>query len=116
MSSPSEKECYALIQQIAILQDPVCTKLGCWHPSDCGHHLFKRDRLATAFLPHLVRGLCDHHHKWAHRKPKEYEDEVRAMAGDEAYDSWLRLSHTVVPDFDFKAKKKELKILLDKLS
>jgi hypothetical protein len=110
MTSSAKKECYALIQQIAVLQDPIC--VICGKPSDCGHHLFKRDRLATAFLPEAVRGVCNETHRVAHAEPEWFQGFMIRSMGDERYFELSRLSRTVVPYMDFKATRDQLRLIL----
>ena len=114
MKSAAEKECYRLIQQIAVLNDPICTRFGCWKPSVVGHHIFPRSRMATAFDPRCVLGKCDCHHKIAHSSPAQDEIQNRKRFGDEEYEALERLSWTVVPDINFEEIRDGLKKILDK--
>jgi hypothetical protein len=104
---PAEADCYRLIQQIALQQDPVC--FICQdHESQAGHHLFKRDRLATAFLSEAVRGVCNDCHRWAENNPAlERTFMVEAMGP--RYFELERLSWQVVRHFDFVGMRKELR-------
>jgi hypothetical protein len=111
MSSPSEKECYKLIQMVVLKLQPVCVMCG--QPSIVGHHWFKRDRLATAFLPEAISGLCNVCHLFAHARPRWFREYMINRFGENNYYSLLALSCTVVPDFDFEATKNNLKKLLD---
>jgi len=112
MTSP-KSECYRLIQQIAVKRDPRCIVIGCGAPSTVGHHLFKRSRMATAFLPEAVRGLCHPCHLKAHASPAWFRALMISMIGDRYYEL-ERLSNTVVK-VDFKAKRDELRGILEKL-
>ena len=113
MSSPSEKECYKLIQMVAVKQDPICILPGCCQPSMVGHHIFKRDRNATAFLPEAVRGMCIVHHDWAHHYPFQCENIWIELLGPKRYYELVRLSWTVVPDINFEEIRDGLKKILD---
>ena len=105
-----KKSCYSLIQEVSIKRSPFCP--WCGSPSVVGHHLFKRDRLATAFLPEAVQGMCDFHHTYAHAYPDEFAAEMKKRIGEEQYERLLALSHTVVKNMDFSAVRKNLKVLL----
>lgn len=111
---PYERECYRLIQEISILIYPKCQFPGCFKPSVVGHHLYKRDRLATAFHTECVLGMCDEHHHFAHSKPREFEFYMIDKMGERYYEL-LRLSHTTVKGFDFKETSVRLKKLLEHL-
>lgn len=109
----AESDCYKLIQEIAIKQHPKCKWPGCNKPSTVGHHLFKRDRMATAFLPEAVWGLCVMHHDEAHREPAVFKRYVYQCIDDRYYEL-LRLSWiTMKPDF--KETKKYLQMFLTRL-
>ena len=105
----SKKELYALIQEVAVKRHPTCP--WCDKPSVVGHHLFKRDRLATAFLPEAVQGVCDFHHKYWHKHPKGFRHEMIRIIGDR-YWELERLSYTVVRNMDYGEVKKKLTGLL----
>jgi len=110
MTSP-KSDCYRLIQQIAVKRDPKC--IICGAPSTVGHHLFKRSRMATAFLPEAVRGLCHYDHARAHTHRKWFTIFMVGLIGDRYYEL-ERLSNTVVK-VDFKAKRDELRGILNEL-
>jgi len=110
MTSP-KSDCYRLIQQIAVKRDPKC--IICGAPSTVGHHLFKRSRMATAFLPEAVRGLCHYHHDYLQHHRKWFRDIMIGQLGDRYYEL-ERLSNTVVK-VDFKAKREELRGILNYL-
>lgn len=107
---PSKKECYALIQEVAVKRHPVCP--WCPKPSVVGHHLFKRDRMATAFLPEAVQGMCDYHHGYWHKHPAGFRQEMIREIGDDRYWELERLSQTVVRNVDYGAVKRKLTLLL----
>lgn len=107
---PAEADCYRLIQMVALQQDPAC--IICGWPSEVGHHLFKRDRLATAFLPEAVRGLCNQCHRDAHNYPLLFSGTMIRMMGEDRYFELERLSWKVAKHFDFNAKRQVLKALL----
>ena len=67
MKSSVERECFRLVQVIAVTKYPNCVRCGA--PSTCGHHIFSRSRNATAFDPAAVLGLCAECHAWAHQYP-----------------------------------------------
>ena len=109
----TKRDCYCLIQETAIKRSPFCP--WCGSPSVVGHHLFKRDRLATAFLPEAVQGMCDfHHHHW-HAHPKEFAAEMKKRIGVETYDKLRQLSYTVTKNMDYKAMRKNLQVMLEGL-
>ena len=91
----AKDDCYKLIQEIAVARDVVCQRPECGRPADCGHHLFKRDRMATAFLPEAVVGVCAQDHTgWAHAKPREFKAFMVEKRGNRYYEL-ARLSETV---------------------
>ncbi len=99
----TKADCYRVIQEIAVARDKVCQKPGCSRRAEAGHHLWKRDRLATAFLPEAILGLCTQHHTgWAHNKPKEFKDFMVSRMGKRYYEL-QRLSNTVVKNLDYDA-------------
>lgn len=100
------KEAYRLIQEVVVKETPFCKRCG--SPATVGHHLYKRDRMATAFLPEALWGLCTECHAWAHRNPCQLQKMVIEEIGERYYEL-LRLSHTVVKNMDLDQVKKELK-------
>lgn len=104
----SKKECYSLVQEIVCARDMFCRGPQCFFPTTVGHHLFKRDNMATAFDTRYVIGFCAHCHDWAHRHPQEFKDFIISMIG-EGYYVGLRLSETVVKHSDFNAIREKLK-------
>jgi hypothetical protein len=111
------KDCYRLIQQIVTKRDVFCQYPGCYRRSSSGHHLFKRDRLATAFLPEAVIGLCVDHHMPQFVSSRMFKDYIATMMGGTRYEDLERLSNTIVmaDEFDFKACKKHLIKILEAL-
>lgn len=67
----------------------------------------KRDRMATAFHPEAVRGLCNQHHGFAHAKPTAFKAHMHRLMGPR-YHELQRLSKTVVKGMDYVAKRAEL--------
>ncbi|MFZ2809417.1 MAG: hypothetical protein WAZ60_23785 [Desulfosalsimonadaceae bacterium] len=109
MKSSAERDCFSLIQQIAVQKDPYC--IVCGAPSSVGHHIFGRD-LAAAFDPEMVRGLCEKHHvPFAHQQPEAFKTFFMTLVGDH-YEQLERKSREVVQCMDFKAKRAELRELL----
>jgi hypothetical protein len=106
------QECYRLIQRVSIKLYPVCVWPGCNQPSVVGHHIFKRDKMATAFHPDCVLGMCNNHHDSAHRYRKCFKGILMVRMGDERYYELLRLSNAVVKNIDFKEVRDNLKELL----
>jgi len=106
-----EKECFKLIQQIALAQDPRC--ICCGLPSVAGHHLFGRG-LAAAFNPEMVRGLCLLHHDLAHAMPRIFGEAMRIRIGWR-YLELEQMSRVVIPYMDFAAKRDDLKTFLAEL-
>jgi len=113
MKKPSrkalEKQCFALIQQIALIQDPHC--IHCGLLSEAGHHVLGRG-LAVAFHPECVRGVCNTCHTYAHLKPEAFRRWFYEVVGAWKYDGLEKLSRQVIPDMDFAAKRAELKGIL----
>jgi hypothetical protein len=108
----TRKSCYRLIQEVAVAQDKFCRYPGCNRYSLVGHHLFKRDRLATAFLPEAVWGLCLGHHEFAHKFPIVFKNAVISKIGYEVYINLLRKSHSTVKYLDYNKVAEELKEIL----
>jgi hypothetical protein len=110
----NEKICYELIQEIAIARDVYCQKPGCGLQADSGHHVFKRDRMATAFLPEAIIGLCTHHHNgWAHGKPEEFKAFMIGLMGEDRYYELYRLSQETTKYIDFRETRKKLEKILN---
>ena len=110
--NPQKNECYRLIQQVAILQNPICKYPNCWKPSSCGHHIFSRSRLATAFLPEAVWGMCQEHHAWAHAHPMRFKQLAVSLIGFENYWVIARRSNEVIKHIDYSEIKANLKAIL----
>lgn len=99
----AKNDCYRLIQEVVVARDVFCRAPGCGRLSAAGHHLYKRDRLATAFDPRYVIGLCnDHHVPWSHKEPNEFREWVISWMGEDEYYAGLRLSNTTVKHQDFE--------------
>jgi len=97
----AKDDCYKLTQEIAVARDVVCQRPECIRPADCGHHIFKRDRMATAFLPEAVVGVCTQDHTgWAHAKPQEFKAFMVKRMG-KRYHELSRLSKTVCKYQDY---------------
>jgi hypothetical protein len=100
--SGTKAEAYRLIQEVTVAKDKVCQKPECNRGADCGHHVFKRDRLKTAFLHEALVGFCTQHHTgWAHNKPKEFKKFMIKRLGEDRYYELRRLSyeHWEAPDY-----------------
>lgn len=111
MKSSAEKDCFRLIQEIALAQDPVC--LLCPAPSQCGHHLFGRG-LAAAFNPEMVRGLCNTHHLYAHARPEGFRECMLGLIGSRYEELEIEASR-VVPWIDFVEERARLRGILREL-
>jgi len=96
----TKKDCYALVQAVTIARDIFCRAPGCSSMATAGHHLYKRDRMATAFNPRYVVGLCVDCHGWAHAEPDEFKEWVISWMGDDYHDGFA-LSRTIVKYQDF---------------
>ena len=99
----TKEKCYRIIQEIAVARDKHCQAPFCYQPADCGHHTFKRDRLATAFNPDVVIGMCTQHHTgFCHNKPKQFKEFMINRLGEERYYALRRQSYTNVdhPDYN----------------
>lgn len=112
----AKDDCYKLIQQIAVLKDPFCVH-GCGRRSSCGHHVFKRDRLATAFDPDLVVGLCAQCHTgWAHGKDADdFKQFMIKRIGKDAFYAARRRSNEIVKGFEYERRRDELRFILQDL-
>jgi 5-methylcytosine-specific restriction endonuclease McrA len=104
--------CYRLIQQVVLTQYPFCRR--CQKPPEVGHHIFKRDRLGTAFNPLAVVALCNACHTFVHSKPREAKTLAKEWLGDD-YEKLEALSRMVVQfrAEDYRELKKTLTTLLD---
>ena len=111
MKSAAERDCFALIQQISLLQDPRC--IVCGEPSSAGHHVFGRG-LAVAFELEMVRGLCEKHHiPFAHKQPEAFKAFFMAfIGGPRHYERLKRKSREIIPYMDFEMKRVELRAIL----
>jgi hypothetical protein len=100
--------CYRLIQQVVLAQYPACRR--CQKPSEVGHHIFKRDRLGTAFNPLAVVALCNACHAFVHSKPSEAKTLAKEWLGDD-YEKLQVLSRMVVQfrDADYRIIRDKLK-------
>lgn len=107
--------CYRLIQEIAVLQDPVCVYPYCPYLSVVGHHLFTRSRLSTAFDPQAVRGLCHDHHQWVHNNPKQATLMFIKLIGVLKYGELERKSRIIMASLDFRMTRETLKSILVEL-
>lgn len=107
----AKQDCYRLIQEIVVKRDVFCQWPSCSQRSSSGHHLFKRDRLATAFLPEAVIGLCAQHHVPQIVSSEEFRDLMVSRMGENYY-YLQRLSNTVVKHFDFGQCRRHLRTLL----
>lgn len=90
----ARRDCYRLIQ--VLMARGLCRHDGCQSPATVGHHMFKRNRLGTAFLPDAIVPLCEKHHRWAHAHPTDFEAMARKRMGSEHYDRIKALSLSVV--------------------
>lgn len=110
------KDCYALLQAIVTRRDPFCRRPGCHRPTSAGHHIFKRDRMASAFDPQFCVGLCAHcHTSWAHGQPDEFRAWVIGWMGESEYYDALRTSHSIVKHQDLNEIHRLLSIELYRL-
>ena len=78
-----KRECYKLIQMLVVRG--ACRYPGCRRKAVVGHHLFKRDRMATAFLPDAILALCHEHHLEAHRCPEAFKSIAEYLLGSAKY-------------------------------
>lgn len=106
-----KQDCYALVQEIVVKRDVFCRCPGCSNLAGAGHHLFKRDRMATAFETRYVIGVCVECHEWARAEKNEFTDWVISWLGEEYWEA-LRLSNTTVKHQDFKQIRDNLKVEL----
>jgi len=98
----TKKKCTRIIQEIIIARDKVCQHPECNAPIDCGHHLFKRDRPTTAYLPEALLGVCTQHHTgWCHMKPAEFKKFMIQRLGANRYYELRRLSYEHIEGIDY---------------
>ena len=98
----TKAEAYKLIQEVVVVKDKVCQRPGCNRQADCGHHVWKRNRLSTAFLHEAVVGVCTQDHTgWAHNKPKEFKQFMIERLGEDRYYELRRLSYEHVEAMDY---------------
>jgi hypothetical protein len=109
----AKDDCFKLIQQIAIARDKVCQHPDCCTSVEVGHHIFSRSRMATAFLPEAVIGLCAWHHStWAHGKPKAFKEFMVERIG-ERYHQLRRRSYETVKNPDYNEIRQGLVKVLE---
>jgi hypothetical protein len=112
----AKDDCYRLIQLVAIKEAKgICQRPGCGRPAECGHHVFKRDRLTTAFRPDCVVGLCiEDHNGWAHGEPEWFTIFMLGRLGEERYYELQRLSYSRAKEstFDFIGTREQLRGML----
>jgi hypothetical protein len=70
--------------------------------------------LAAAFNPEMVRGLCNDDHLKAHSKPDAFRVTMQSLMGWR-YEELKRQANQPVPYMDFKAKRAELRDILEGL-
>lgn len=116
MNSAIKKDCFSLIQEIALKERPYCLVPGCCKPSTAGHHIFTRSRLSTAFNPQAVIALCESHHAFAHSHPAEGRKMAAGIIGPD-YEALRQISLMVVRfrDSDFVRIRTILKSRLEGL-
>jgi len=112
----AKQECKKLIQEAVVLRDPICVRPGCGSPSDCGHHIFKRDRPTTAFLPEACVGLCTRCHTgFAHGKPEEFKRFMISRLGEDRYYELRRLSYKTAEEIDYVVIRDGLRAFIAEL-
>ena len=105
----AKDDCYQLIQQIVVTRDQICQHPKCSTGVQCGHHLFKRDRMATAFDPEAVIGLCAWHHtSWAENQPNVFREFMIKRMG-ERYQQLRRKSYETVKNLDYESIREHLR-------
>ena len=109
-----KSECYALVQAVVCARDIFCRAPGCCNLATAAHHLYKRDRMATAFNPRYVIGLCNDCHSWAHAEPDEFREWVISWMGADEYEYGHQLSLTVARHVDFEGIREQLRVELGK--
>jgi len=98
----TKKDCYSIIQEIVLARDKICQHPCCSHQAESGHHVWKRDRLAVAFLPEALVGLCTQHHTgWAHGDPAAFKLFMIKRLGADRYYELRRKSYEVVKNLDY---------------
>lgn len=112
----AKDDCKKLIQEFVMLRDPICVEPGCGAPSDCGHHLFKRDRWTTAFLPEACVGVCTRSHTgWSHGKPEDFKKFMIARLGETRYYELRRLSYQDAKSLDYTKIREGLREMIASL-
>jgi hypothetical protein len=109
----AKKDCYRLIQMVVLKNNPICRHLGCSQLSTVGHHIWKRDRMGTAFHPQAVFAVCQAHHAYAHAHPVSFMDLVRFSLGDLFYELEALSRQTIrYREADYKRIRLELTNML----
>ena len=103
-----KKECKNLFQAVIVLRDPYCSFPGCGRPTEAGHHVFKRDRMGTAFDTRSGLGVCTQHHDTLQRDPLKTREIFVRRFGEALYEKLRMNSLAVVKNADMKAIKKGL--------
>jgi hypothetical protein len=110
-----ERECFALMQMIAVARDILCRAPGCWQSATAGHHIFGRGA-AVAFDPRYILGMCALCHvPWAHARPKEFDEWVQSWMDKHEYAEGVRLSQSIAKHLDYKKIKETLWAKLEDL-
>lgn len=109
-----KKECYSLVQAVVCARDIFCRAPRCSNLVSAAHHLHKRDRIATAFNPKYLIGLCVDCHGWAHAEPGEFREWIIMKIGADEYEYGHQLSLTIAKHVDFEQIRNFLKQELGK--
>jgi hypothetical protein len=91
----NKAKCYRLVQVIGLRLHPHCQVPECKHRSVTMHHLFPRNRMATAFYLDALFAVCLTHHALAHAEPIEFEAIAIKCLKDQYYELQA-LSRTIV--------------------
>ena len=110
-----EKECYALVQAIVTKRDRLCKGPGCMNISTSGHHLFRRNNMATAFNTRYVIGLCEECHPYMQDNPAECQQWAIYLLGEDVYRPGQQLSKSVCKYQNLEVIREGLQKELDML-
>jgi ribosomal protein S27AE len=111
-----KRDCYRLFQEIVTARNGKCRRCGTTPIS--AHHIFHRNRMATAFLPENGIGLCAECHQWAHQKPALFRTWIMGSIGADRYEKLRRLSLETcrLRGGDFADIRDRLRVILDDLN
>lgn len=93
--------CERMMQEIAVTRDKVCQDPKCSDAATVGHHIFRRNKLSTAFEPDNLVGLCVVHHGRAHSNPAFFKKQMIDRLGEKRYYELRRQSNETAKNIDY---------------